>query len=173
MISKRLRVGLVMIPVVMLLMFGLASPASAISPTTVTAPVTAFTVTGSCSFDVLLAPKSPQTNQEKITTFFDQAHNERFQLVTGALQVVLTNVSTGKSVDLNISGPTQVSPLPDGSLKVVNLGPTLFLFQPGVAPSLPLLALIQGRTESMFDALGNYSLLSVQGTVADVCALLS
>jgi hypothetical protein len=170
-ISNRLRLGLVAISIAVLFLFSIASPVPAIPPTTQTNPITPFTISGACSFNVLL---EPLFNNEKVTTFFGQTGNVRFQIFHGGLTVRLTNQNnTSKSVDLNISGPIQVVPQPNGSLKEITLGPTLFVFQPGVAPSLPLLAYINGRTESVFDAAGNFHFLSLSGTVDDVCPLLS
>jgi hypothetical protein len=170
-ISNRFRLGLVAISIVVLFLFSLASPVSAIPPTTETNLIQPFTIQGACSFDVFLEPLS---NNEKLTTFFGQNGKARFQIVHGGLTVRLTNQSIGKSVVLNISGPIQYVPQSTTPpFKIITLGPTLFPFQPGVAPGLPLLAYIKGRTESVFDAAGNFHFLSLSGSVDDVCPFIS
>jgi len=84
-------------------------------------------------------------------------------LTTGALKVQLTNVDTGNSVVLNISGP-QVS-YPDGTS--ITRGPWLFTFTQGQQGQDAGLILIHGRTEYTADS---FSVLS--GNVQDVCAAL-
>jgi hypothetical protein len=176
MLSNHSRLGLVTIPVVVLLPVGFVAPVAADPPTREDIPFETFTIPGelvpdaTCSFMVQV---EALTNKEKITTFFDQEGNVRLQLVTGGLKVQLTNLTTGQSVDLNISGPIQTVPQPDGSSIVITQGPTLFPFEPDVAPDLPRLALIHGRAVSEFDAEGNFTLLCVQGRVEDVCAVLT
>jgi hypothetical protein len=166
-----------MIPAIMLLLLlGLSTAVSATPPdmeTVINDPIDPLPFSPCSTFEVRL---DPLTSNEKIITFFDQDHNPRFQLVTGGLKVRLTNKSTGKSIDVNISGPFQIEPSQSVfPFKITNLGPTLFDFEPGVAPNLnlPRLALFDGRAESMFDAQGNFSLLSLRGSVDDACDLLS
>ena len=169
--QRRSRLVLITLTLVSLLFISnLVSIAAANPPTKEPLPAAPFTVTGKCDFDVLI---EPLTNKEVLTTFFDKEGNERFFLITGSLKERLTNLSTGKSVDLNISGPLQLIPQPDGSQIVITLGAALYIFEPGVAPNLPLLALIHGRTVAEFDAAGNFTLLSVRGHVEDVCAALA
>jgi hypothetical protein len=109
-----------------------------------------------------------------VTTFFDQENNPLLMLTAGGLEVRLTNESTGKSIDVNISGPIQQEPQPDGSFKITNVDPTLFDFDLGVAPNLPRLALFDGRAQSMFNPQNNnFSLQSLRGSIEDACALLS
>ena len=54
------------------------------------------------------------TNKEVAKEFFDREGNVLRTLTTGALKVQVTNLDTGKSLDLNISGPGVT--LPDGDL---------------------------------------------------------
>jgi hypothetical protein len=169
-ISNRLHLGVMALSIVVVFLFSLASPLSANPPTTQTNPIAPFTIKGVCSFDVFIEPLS---NKEKVTTFFDQNGNVRLYIYHGGLTARLTNQSTSKSVVLNISGPFKVVPQPDGSLKQITQGPTLFAFEPNVAPGLPRLAYIKGRTESVFDAAGNFHFLSLSGTVDDICLFLS
>lgn len=163
--SNRLCMMLVMFSVAIRLLYGLIATAAADPPTRESVPLTPFTIpaepVGCSSFDVLV---EPLTNKETMTTFFDQEGDARFSTITGSLKVRFTNLSTGQSVDLNISGPYRIEPQPDGGLIQTTYGPTFFWFSdPGVAPGFPLLALFHGKTVSEFDADGNFALRSVKG----------
>jgi hypothetical protein len=91
-------------------------------------------------------------------------------LITGVLKVEVTNVETGKTVALNISGPGKISA--DGS--TISAHGTWLLY--GEAGQLP------GPGPGMFLATGHTTLqvsptgiesMSTRGTVQDVCALLA
>jgi hypothetical protein len=81
-----------------------------------------------CGFDVML---SSTTNNEYDTTFFDQSGAPVREIISGKLFVTLTNVDTGKSIDVNASGPAH-SDLVAGEnfsegLTLIFLPGTLFL----------------------------------------------
>src|SRR5438874_521583 len=96
-----------------------------------------FTLTGVCSSDVQV---DVLTNKEVATTL-----SNGNVITTGALKVRLTNVDTGKSVVLNISGPSVTSP--DGT--TITGGPWLFFFPTDNTQGQDAgLLLIHGRTES-------------------------
>ena len=59
-------------------------------------------ISGFCDFDVLVEPLASKTYN---TTFFDRDGNPTRDLGTGRLVVRMTNVDTGRSIELNISGP--------------------------------------------------------------------
>jgi len=94
-------------------------------------------------------------------------------LVAGTLTVRLTNTMNGTFIDLNISGPTHLTSNPDHSTTQLALGPQLWVFDPGVAPGLPRLAFINGRTVSMFDPAGNFNWISTTGKVQNLCIPLA
>jgi hypothetical protein len=173
--SNRVRLVFVALPLLMLFLFGLVPTASADppirTPIVILSPFILQDTRGNdpCGFQVQL---DVLTNKEVVTTFV-RKNGTSFIQVTGALKVRLTNLSTGKSIDINISGPIRFVPNADGSVTQIGPGPQLFVFDPGVAPDLPRLVLTSGRTVSMFDPEGNFSLLSVQGHVEDLCALLA
>jgi hypothetical protein len=124
-----------------------------------------------CAFDIGFAPAS---NKEKLTTFFDQNGNVRFMLITGGRTETLINLSSGKSIDLNISGPARIQQNQDGTFEVAGGGPALGVFGPGVAPGLPTAAYTTGRLVVITDQdLNPIQVLSANGTVKDVCQLLS
>src|SRR5436309_323965 len=83
------------------LALALASAAAADPPTRTFAPATAFSGPFCPNFDVGV---TPLINNEYTTTFSTGA-----QIVTGRLVVQVTNLSTGKSVIVNASGPGQIS----------------------------------------------------------------
>ena len=109
------------------------------------------------------------TNKQTATTFARNGVTH----VTGALKVRLTNTESGKTIDRNISGPTFLTNNADGSITQVTAGPGLWAFEPGKAPDLPRMAITKGRTESVFDAKGNFTFLNQRGSVEDICAALN
>ena len=166
------RVALLMLVAGLVVLFGNALPAAAAPPTRETisfnAPVV-LPATAFCPFDVRLEPLS---NNERLTTFSDQAGTVRFSIITGGLKVRLTNLATGQSVDLNVSGPARFTPQPDGSLLITNLGASLVFFSPH-GPEVPGLALVHGRIVMALDAAGHLSLQTQRGQIQDLCALLA
>ena len=92
--------------------------------------------------------------------------------ITGALKVRLTALG-GPAIERNISGPTFLTEEADGSVIQKTAGPGLWAFEPGKAPGLPRMAITKGRTESVFSPRGDFSFISRQGTVEDVCAALA
>ena len=124
-----------------------------------------------CDFPMAL---SPLANKEKLTTFFDAEGNVRLQIVTGVRKVQLTNLSTGKVISLNISGPAQIRQNSDGTTTISVEGEGVLLFAPGVAPEFPRQTYLRGRVVGVGDAFGNITkVVKLDGTVQDVCTLLS
>ena len=98
-------------------------------------------------------------------------------LLTGAIKVTLTNLSTGKAIAQNVSGPGKVTFHADGSLTVATKGHTGPIF---LAPAdaqrfgLPAVSVTAGRLTGAVDSDGNLTSLSLGGHVlVDVCAALS
>ena len=136
-----------------------ASPASAVKPTREHGDFVDRTFTGICSFDVA---RHVLVNRSVITTYSDGTVR-----ITGTFKQTLTNLTTGKSIDVNASGPVIIETHPDGSSTEIDLGPQ-FLRPPG------RLLLTTGRVIWKFDAQGNTtSFTQVGGTSQDVCALLA
>jgi hypothetical protein len=92
--------------VALLLMFAL--PAVASAPIFTVTPFTPLVIAsgpGGCpSFDVLLAPQAGRPNKGKVITFANGS-----SISTGAVFVTATNLTSNKSINLNISGPGQFS----------------------------------------------------------------
>ena len=160
-------------PMAGLFLLGVATPATASPPDRepVVLPSDPFVFTDTlggnpCGFEVQLEVVS---NNEVMTTFVEKAGTTSIH-VTGTLKVRLTT-EAGGSVDLNISGPTHLTGNADGSTTQIALGRALWVFDPGVGPGLPRLAVISGRTVSTFDP--GFTLVSVSGHVEDMCSALS
>jgi hypothetical protein len=160
----------------LVVVFGLASVAVAAPPTREPNPLPTepfiFTDTlgnNPCDFPVLL---EITTNKEVLTTFTRQSGITSIH-TTGALKVRLTNTVTGEAIDRTISGPILATVNADGSVTQVGLGPALWVFDPGVAPELPRLALVSGRTESILGPGTAFRFISVRGHYEDICAALA
>jgi hypothetical protein len=161
---------------VLLVGLGFASVAAAAPPTREPNPLPTepfiFTDTlgnNPCGFPVLL---EITTNKEILTTFTRRSGVTSIH-TTGALKVRLTNTVTEETIDRNISGPILATVNSDGSITQMGTGPALWVFDPGVAPELPRLVLIHGRTESILGPGTAFSFVSRQGTFEDICAALS
>jgi hypothetical protein len=89
---------------------------------------------------------------------------------SGVLKVEVTNVETGKTVALNISGPGKISA--DGSTISAH-GTWLLYGEAGQLPGPdPGMFLVTGHTTLQVSPTGIES-MSTRGTVQDVCALLA
>ena len=152
-----------------LLLLALALPAVAQKPTIQLIPFTSFFVpaAAACGFDVLFTPQAGRPNKERLIQFANTA------IIAGPLFVTITNLSTGKTINLNISGPQRISF--SGNTTAELLGPYVTLLPADVATAagLPLLSLTYGRVVVTVDQQFNISSIqSVTGTVQDVCQLL-
>ena len=125
------------------------------------------TVSGVCAFDV------------GITVLSDREYGTAFSdgrlLVTGTLEVQLTNLSTGTSTDLNVSGPGVFTETEDGfELKAEGRWFFFFFFfEPGdLGPGSPGVAVItHGLTYLRGDA-GGLTFTPSRKTT-DICVLLA
>src|SRR2546426_11894658 len=91
-------------PKIALLLLALALPAVAQKPTIQLTPFTSFFVpaAAACGFDVLFTPQAGRPNRERLIQFANTA------IIAGPLFVTIKNLSTGKTINLNISGPTRI-----------------------------------------------------------------
>jgi hypothetical protein len=114
-------------------------------------------LTGSCTFAVL---DEILTNGETgifFATYF---------IVTGPLKVRLTNMVSGTSLTLNISGPAKVYPHADVTTTVIGRGA-------GLIPSPGHLWYARGNSVVAVSADGTQILVSTDGTVVDLCGALA
>jgi hypothetical protein len=137
-----------------------------------TQPVIERTTTGSvfldasrssCGFPVLFTP----THQDLLQIF--DFGNGRL-LFTGALTMTATNLDSGKSVALNLSGNSTLTFNSDGSVSFSNTGGTVYV--PPSSPGFDTLTLFQGRFAKSFDSQGNVVSTLLAGTATDLCAVL-
>lgn len=161
---------------VLVVVFSVTSVAAAAPPTRQSSgpPPDPFILTDTlgnnpCSFPVLL---DITTNKEVVTTFTRVSGVTTIH-TTGALKVTLTNTATDRSIARNISGPILSTVNSDGSLTQIGLGPSLWVFDPGVAPELPRLVITNGRSESVLGPGNAFSFLSLRGNYEDICSALA
>ena len=89
-------------------------------------------------------------------------------IITGTLNVAVTNLETGKTISLNISGPAMFSS--DGST-LVGVGKWLFFGEAGfLGRPGPTLETFDGRFTL---DLGTVTFVSRTGTVGELCAALA
>jgi hypothetical protein len=118
------------------------------------------TVENVCSFPVLI---TSLTNNEVLTTYSDGR-----QTVTGQLTVRLTNVNTGQSIDVNISGPVTYTPTSEGFIAVFRGRSLIF------PNSTYDFFISSGRTiMGVSPDMKFFTLLNVTGSMFDVCAALA
>jgi hypothetical protein len=158
-------------PKVALLLLTLALPAVAQKPTIQLIPLTSVFVpaAAACGFDVLFTPQAGRPNKERLIQFANT------EIIAGPLFVTIKNLSTGKTIDVNISGPSRTS-FSSTTATVVATGASIQIFFPAnvlTAAGLPPLPLIHGQIVFTLDDQDNVtSIQSVTGTVQDVCQLL-
>ena len=150
--------------VVLVLLF--ASTASADKPVREFLPIEDLTLTGVCSFDVGIEVTA---NNEFITTFSDGR-----QLITGALKVRVTNLTSEESFDLNIPGPGFFIPNPDGSVTTEAHGPWLLWFFPGdLGPGSPGQLFVNKGHIVFTSGPGGTTIDKQTGSQTDICAALT
>jgi hypothetical protein len=131
----------------------------------------AFTLSGVCPFDIY---EEPSGNKERLATFRNQAGEVTVQIITGVNKWRLTNLSTGKALDVNASGPARLSVQPETDVLHVESGGVSFFFIQNPPPGIPTYAVTRGRLVYELD-LSTFvvtNLFSQQGTVQDICAML-
>jgi hypothetical protein len=149
-------------------------PAAAQKPTVVyfdAEPATLSQAQTGCTFDVLATPLN---SRQKLATFVDKTGNVRFSLVTGGNTYLFTNLSSGKSQRMNLSGPGTLFFEPGDTFHLIAKGSNVLFFPPGAAPGFPRFALTHGRLD--ITTASDFTVLSVSsstGNVTDVCTLLN
>jgi hypothetical protein len=132
-----------------------------------TAPASAY-----CPFDVgVTFPVSKE--YAKLLKASDGA---TLMLTTGSLQVTYTNLSTGKAITENVSGPGKTTTYPDGSITLRDTGRSGTFFTPRQAKrfGLPVIGVTAGTSTESISANGRFTSASLHGHVlVDVCAALS
>jgi hypothetical protein len=106
-------------------------------------------------------------NKEFAKTFPPQPNGDVVVLINGRLVERLTNVSTGKSITLNVSGPGRFTFHADGSATLEAWGRSSNFFGPGQA------FLFSGRLVIEITPDGIGTPVSLNGHEEDLCAALS
>jgi hypothetical protein len=97
-------------------------------------------------------------------------------LVTGSARFTYTNLSTGKAITENVSGPATLTTHPDGSVTAIERGRTGEFLTPAQAQQfgLPTVSVTAGALTSVIAADGAETSVTLRGHVlVDVCAALS
>jgi hypothetical protein len=118
-----------------------------------------FELPNVCPFPVFI---DVTANKEFVTLFDDGRLH-----VTGKLFVTVTNMDSGESLELNVSGPAVISP---DSERILGRG-LFFLFPEDVGG--PGLILTTGRVDVIRAEDGFIDELTVRGRTVDVCAELA
>ena len=156
--------GLILLVAAAVVVGTCAASASAGRPSRDPAPLPSqFTVAGVCAFDVDFTI----TAQNEYSLTFGNGS----QIITGKLFATLTNVDTGKSLDLNVSGPTFTTA---GSNQIVLTGRSINFFGPGDlgAGSPGLMVLTNGPAVITFGE-NNVTFDVRSASVTDLCLALA
>lgn len=144
-----------------LLLLALA-PVAAGKPDRAFAPSpTDVTLSGYCGFDVRVQVVA---NNEYTTTFYDRDGNVTRTHIAGRFVVLLTNVATGKTMQLQASGPGSF--IADATGLTLEARGTWFFFFAGE------LFVTSGHSVLRVDAAGE-TIVDLRGRTLDVCQLLS
>lgn len=134
-------------------------------------PASEFTE-GVCGFPVRFTPLVDKQYVVRSTTEADGTQVDR---VTGRLTYVLTNVTSGKSIVVDVGGPATVTSYPDGALALDGEGHTLLTFSHATQLRLgvPGIDLIDGHAHFVFDpTVVPHVSFTAEGRQTDGCALL-
>ena len=149
-----------------------ASPALARGPKWQVVPADPFTLPATfCGFDIGV---SFSGNREYVK-LLKASDGSVITLTTGALTASLTNQGTGKTITVNISGPSKFTTFADGSSVLAFKGLTLFALTQDQAKQfgLPIVSVTAGAVTASLDPDGNPTSVSLRGHVqVDVCAAL-
>ena len=141
-----------------------AATASANPPTRTPVLPLVDNIDPACGFDVLV----DYLESNLVSTTFSNAASPVVEIDSGAAKVELTNLETGKTIVVNISGPQVVKVFSDGSVVVAEEGPWIHHNVPG----LPGIFQTKGRVTITIDAAGNVT-IDGNGRIVDLCAALA
>ena len=117
---------------------------------------------------------TPVANNQVIKTYPADANGDVRVLVEGLLKAQVTNVDTGKSIVVNVSGPTKEVIHPDGTADLTLNGSVMVLFNARFNPLGPHTYIYTGHTVLSFNTFGLLTLVSTTDSKPfDVCAALS
>jgi hypothetical protein len=144
------------------LVVGMAAPAMAASSD---GTHVSFTLTGFCSFDVVV----DLTTWQQVRVVQTAPDGTTTTIVTGRVTGTVTNAETGAMLPINVPDPAKITENADGSVDIQVAGPTL-TFLRADAPGDSLLILNFG----LFRAhQGDSFSFETVGHQVDVCAVLA
>jgi len=112
-------------------------------------------------------------NREVATTFPADANGDVRQIITGDAWEKFTNLDTGKSVVVHVSGPSTITYHADGSLEFVSKGFTTYELFVTDTPPGPDEVLSIGRLVIDVNTNGDYDVVSQTGQQISICAEVS
>ncbi|HEX6023458.1 MAG TPA: hypothetical protein VFZ00_15800 [Solirubrobacter sp.] len=127
-------------------------------------------VAGYCGFPIYSEPERSQNFVLKRTTNPDGTVIEETR---GQLIRTLTNTVTGKSIQVNISGPGSVTYFPDRSYVVEGSGGWIVLIPRRFGYDAPVMAVTSGKFTYAYDPNTDTLNWSGNGALRDICAELS
>jgi len=150
-----------------------AAPALARGPKWQFAPAAPFTLPASfCGFKIRV---SFPVNKE-YSKILQATNGSMTTLITGASTVSNTNLRTGKTITVNLSGPEKVTAFADGSVILRAKGRSAYALSPADARrfGMPPLGVTAGVQTVSFAPDGSITSFTLRGHVlVDVCAALS
>jgi hypothetical protein len=141
-----------------------AATASANPPTRTPLPPLDDNIDPACGFDVLV----DFLESNFVSKTFSNPASPVVEIDTGTAKAQLTNLETGKTITVNISGPQVVKVFSDGSVVITETGPWLHHNVPG----LPGIFQTKGRVTITIDAAQNVT-IDGNGRIVDICAALA
>jgi hypothetical protein len=115
----------------------------------------------------------PLIDQEVVKTFPPDANGDVRQIITGRLVFELSNLDTGKSLVVNVSGPATLIFHPDGShMDEIEGGSGPLIFSPTDIPPGSTAFINSGRIAIDATSTGQFIVVSQSGHEQDVCAAL-
>jgi len=158
------------IPIALAIIASSASGALAGKPTREPSPSpSAFDIIGSCAFAVHV---DTLADNGAATTYVGRDGQPTFTRITGHLVMKVTNVTTGTSAVLNVSGPGTFRPLAGGLIRVDGTGNWLiYLFDTDAGG--PGIWWTHGRLSLVIDESDVVVQTALPSSRIDVCALLS
>lgn len=169
-VIRRLMVGL---PLVALLAGATATGVAAAGGSSREPVPSPGTLYVSCPGDVTAVVTWRLWNGFVTTTF--PADGTVVQDFSGVILATVTNQASGKSIDLNASGPEKYIFYKDGSYTTDVRGSTLVIAPPSLESELgiPYFALVDGNFKTSFDPSFHVTSASLNGRVTDLCAAVS
>ena len=150
----------------------MATPATAAEVTRTPLPSTGkISLPHLCGFGVRL----DLVNDETLTSFFDNNGTLVKQVISGSSFGTFTNLSSGKTINENFSGPAQFTFNQDGSITISADGPQGFVVPLLGLGAVPLTQFLVGSGHIVYNISPKtgITLVSKVGSFQDVCPMLS